>query len=440
GNGRSIYVPSDQVHTVRATLARDGLLPRSGEPGYEIFDNEKLGVSPLVQKMNQNRAIQGELARTIQIYDGVESARVHVVRPEQTMFSTDGVSAKAGVMLRLRPGYRLPGTTVAAISNLVAGAIEGLAPENVTITDSNGRMLTSTNGGDETITGANSYKDYKTAVEQDMTQRLLRSMETVLGPGRASVIAHADLDMTSETIVKTTFEKGIPIEEIIQESKITQDAIVDGEGKPKTAGTQETTGTTTSEYKVPETRTTTTTVPGKISSWSIAVMVDLEMEKELAATGEEGSEDAPAATEVVMIMTVEDVKDIVRTAIGAELLKEENLTVKHVRFNRPQTAMLTEEPSSYEKLAPVIEIARQSSMGILAICALLVLKIFTGAGKKAAADTADIAGQQALAAGINQQALVAADPNSLRDQIAMQIRENPEQVRQLFSTWLSEGK
>jgi flagellar M-ring protein FliF len=103
------------------------LVPKSGEPGYEIFDNEKIGVSPLVQKMNYNRALQGELAKTIQVFEGVEFARVHIVRPEQTMFTTGGEKASASVMVRVRPGWKLPQATIAAIQSLVAGAIEGLA-------------------------------------------------------------------------------------------------------------------------------------------------------------------------------------------------------------------------------------------------------------------------------------------------------------------------
>jgi flagellar M-ring protein FliF len=199
GNGSSIYAPADQIYTLRASLARDGLMPRSGEPGYEIFDNKQLGVSPMVQKMNYNRAIQGELARTIQVFDGVEFARVHIVRPEQTMFVSEGESATASVMLRLKPGYQLNGGTVTAISNLVAGAIEGLQSEHVTVTDSNGRMLSSQSSENGLVSGANNYKDYKSSVEHEMSGNILQSLEAVLGSGRATVIAQATLDMTQES-------------------------------------------------------------------------------------------------------------------------------------------------------------------------------------------------------------------------------------------------
>jgi flagellar M-ring protein FliF len=435
--GKSIYVPAEKVYTLRASLAKDGLMPKDGEPGYEIFDNEKLGVSPLVQKMNYNRALQGELARTIQVFEGVEFARVHLVRPDQTMFTTQGDKASASVMLRLKPGFQLSSVTVAAISNLVAGSVEGLSPENVTVADSNGRMLSNQTGGNSLVVGANNYKDYKAAVEHEMIQRIQTSLDTVLGPGRSTVIANASLDMTQETIVKTTYEKGIPMEETIEE---TSNIVAGVPAKPEEAqsspNTTEKTSTTKSMNKIPETTTTTSTVPGKILAWSVSVMVDLS--KPPAAEGEQGQTAAPAE-----IMSVEDVKDIIRTAIGPQLLKEENLSVKNIPFNRPQTMLMAEEPSTLEKLAPILEIIRQSSLGLLAVCALLVLKIFTGAGRKAAAEkTAAISahGLGAGSAGLLPAGNTEEAVNLMREQIHLQLRENPEQVRQLFSMWLAEGK
>jgi len=445
GNGSSIYVPADQIYPLRAALARDGLMPRSGEPGYEVFDNEKLGVSPLVQKMNYNRAIQGELARTIQVFDGIEFARVHIVRPEQTMFVSEGESATAAVMLRLKPGYQLSAGTVTAIASLVAGAIEGLQSEHVTITDSNGRMLSSQSSGNGMVVGANNYKGYKSSVEQEMSGNILRSLEIVLGSSRATVIAQATLDMTQETVIKTTYEKGIPSEETIEESKTVQHPTLDADGKETQPGNEESSGTTTTSSKIPETTTTTATVPGKVTAWSVAIIVDLTKEKKVVIdeeTGEASTETAETG-EPELIMTVDDIKDIVRAAVGPDLITDDNLTVKHVSFNRPQAAFINEEPTTLEKLTPFMEIARQSSIGIFAICALLVLKIFTRAGKQAAPDskTSGSDQPQALALSGGNGMLTGGGNDALaamRNQINWQLRENPEQTRQLFSSWLSE--
>ena len=438
--GRSLFVPANQIYTLRASLARDGLVPKNGEPGYEIFDNEKIGVSPLVQKMNYNRALQGELAKTIQVFEGIEFARVHIVRPEQTMFTTGGEKASAAVMVRVRPGWKISPVTITAIQNLVAGAIEGLGPEHVTIADSLGAMLSNRNMSDTFVGGANTYKDYKVAVEQEMTDRLLRSLETVLGTGRATILANAILDMTQETVVSTTYEKGLPSEEVIDESSTVQEGLTDGEGQSASPGSTEKTNSTVSKYMLPETRTTRTTVPGRITGWSVSVVVDLSKPKTSDQDGNEGGGGANSPSG--LLMTEEDVKQIILTAIGPTLLKNEHLTVKHVPFNRPPS-LSAEAGFGFENLERYIEIARQSSMGIMAICALLALKIFTRAGRKVAAESAVAAGAKALAAGTVGMLPAGSGEETIlaiRRQISSQLHENPEQVRQLFATWLSEDR
>ena len=347
GGGGSVYVPAEKVYEMRAMLAKEGLLPRDGEPGYEIFDNEKLGVSPLVQKLNYSRALQGELARTIEVFDGVEFARVHIVRPEQTLFTGSKEKASASVMIRMKPGWRINNSTVAAITNLVSGAVEGLGPEQVTVADSEGHVFSQAGGKNSVISGANTYLDFQSNVESDMSARLQHALEAVLGPGRSSVIAKAVVDMNSETVVSTTYEKGVPNEETIEEtSSVKQNVASDEDGKTQTIpGTQEKTSTTTSKYQVPQTVTTLTTAPGKVTSWSVSVLVDLtpHADPKAADAGDAAGTGTAAGTTAgstasaakPLIMSVDDVKAVIRTAIGPDLLKDENLTVKHVPFYKP---------------------------------------------------------------------------------------------------------
>ncbi len=447
GGGTSVFVPSEKVYELRAAMAKEGLGPKDGEPGYELFDNEKLGVSPLVQKLNYNRAVQGELAKTIQFFDGIEYARVHIVRPEQTMFTGEGMKASASVMLKLRPGWRLSQATTSAITNLVSGAIEGLKSENVTIADSQGNLMTGTTAADPLVSGANTYKDYKSALEQQMTERLIRSLELVLGSGKATVLASAVVDMTSETEVKTSYEKGIPEEETVDGTTNTKPETSTPDGKSTVAGGQEKTESSTNKYKVPQTVTTRQTTPGVVKGWSVSIIADLSRPQEPAATEDkkEKKDDAAAATPAAagseLLMSIDDVKAIVRTAIGSELLKEENLTVRHVPFNRPVSPVMV-DTGGLDSWQKYIELARQSSMGILAICALLALKIFTGASKKAAAASQPNA---ANALGVGGTAMLGAGAgadtvNAIRQHIAGQLRQNPEQVRQLFASWLAEER
>jgi hypothetical protein len=125
------------------------------------------------------------------------------------------------------------------------------------------------------------------------------------------------------------------------------------------------------------------------------------------------------------------------------LITDNNLSVKHVEFNRPQAVLFNDEPTTFEKLAPFAEIARQSSMGIFAICGLLVLKIFTRAGKQAAASSSQASAANAPhALSLSGNPMLTGSSNEamamMRNQINYQLRENPEQIRQLFSSWLSE--
>jgi flagellar biosynthesis/type III secretory pathway M-ring protein FliF/YscJ len=250
--------------------------------------------------------------------------------------------------------------------------------------------------------------------------------------------------MTSESVVSTTYEKGIPQEETVDEKSNIKPGTTSADGKQTTPGTTEKTGSTTSKYKIPEVVTTKQSSPGKITAWSISVVADLSKPKTAGTTEEkkEGEKQttANAAAGEELIMSIEDVKAMIRTAIGSELLKEESLTVRHVPFNRP-AAQEMPEAAGFEKWSRYIEIARQSSMGILAVSALLALKIFTGAGRKAAAATAQQSATTALGPG-NAPLLGAGstDTTAIRQHIAIQLRQNPEHVRQIFTSWLSEER
>ena len=150
--GTSIFVPKEYVYQLRLDMAKEGL-PVGEQGGYRIFDTEKIGVSPFVQNINLQRALQEELAKSIQMIDGVAHARVHIVSAEQSVFTSEESQTTASVVIRLRPGYKLSPLNIAAITNLVSGSVEGLTSENVKIIDSQGRLL-SGDSGNAIATGA----------------------------------------------------------------------------------------------------------------------------------------------------------------------------------------------------------------------------------------------------------------------------------------------
>jgi flagellar M-ring protein FliF len=444
GGGTSIYVPADQVYQLRLDMAKEGL-PGGGQSGYKIFDNEKIGVSPLVQQMNHNRAIQDELAKTIQMLDGVIFARVHLVRPEQALFTTEAQETTASVVLQVKPGWQISGASIAAVTNLVAGAIDGLKPQDVTVVDSRGNLLTSRASSNGVVSSANTFMDYKDRVERSIADKVQDMLELVLGPGRSSIKVSAEIDMTSTETMTTKYEKGEPIEEIVNSTSTIKPGATDLEGAGTPQPSTDKTEKVENKYKVPETVTKRMEVPGRITSLTVSAVVDLSVPEVVSEEeGAAGGEDTQAASgegQTAMIMTEQQVKDVIRNAVGPDLLKDEqSLTVVNTSFNRQMVAAI-DEAGGYEKLARYIEIARQSSMGVLAVCALLVLKIFAGAKKKVAAGVAGgseqlgTSGLGMLPAGSGGESTVA-----FRQHITGALKENPEQVRQLFASWLAEGR
>src|ERR1700704_5952611 len=147
-DGGIIRVPSGQVQDARLATAGMGL---SGKPatgsGFELFNQPSFGQTEFTQKVNYQRALENELARSIDQMDAVETARVHLVMPQQTLFTTQQKDTTASVMLKLKPGRRLDSAQSRSISNLIAGSVEGLKPQNLTIVDVNGNTLTPDDGG-----------------------------------------------------------------------------------------------------------------------------------------------------------------------------------------------------------------------------------------------------------------------------------------------------
>jgi flagellar biosynthesis/type III secretory pathway M-ring protein FliF/YscJ len=456
GGGTSIYVPEDQVYRLRLDMAKDGL-PNSSKGGYEIFDNQKIGVSPGIEKINKMRALQDEMAKTIQLIDGVESARLHIVEPANAgILSGQGKETTASVVLVLRPGWKLNSSSLAAITHIVSGGVEGLKPNNVIVADSRGGLLTKKGGDNTLIDGASTYQDMKSRIEQQMSEKIQDALEKFLGPGRASILSSVVLDMNSETTVQTKYDKGIPKKETIDGSTLVKEAGTDPQGKPVSPGSQDKTETVTNEYMVPETMTTKTTVPGKVTSWSITAMVDLAKPK--PAAGAAGGATPPAApapapaptaaaggtTPADLVMSIQDVEQIIKNAIGGDKMLQDatSLTVKNIPVYQPPDSLVAAiSDTSYEKLSRYIEIARQSSLGILAVCALLALRIFTRASKKAAAAGPEAAGPNRLDA-MSLGLLPSGGENSalaVRRHIAAELKQNPDQVKQLFASWLAEG-
>src|SRR5437667_3221625 len=189
--GTAILVPAEQVQQLRLDLAAEGL-PTRGTKGFEIFDEAPLGMTPFVQHINYLRALQAELAKTIMRLEPVSQARVHLVRPEPSPFVREQKPTTASVVLWLKPGMTLTRGMANGVVALVARSVEGLTPENVTLLDNLGHVLSTPHDPEGNV--PSSQLEYRREVETSLAAKAEQMLVQLLGPGRAIVRVTADVN------------------------------------------------------------------------------------------------------------------------------------------------------------------------------------------------------------------------------------------------------
>ncbi|WP_151636386.1 flagellar basal-body MS-ring/collar protein FliF [Noviherbaspirillum aerium] len=208
--GTAIMVPESQVHDVRLKLASQGL-PKGGNVGFELMENQKLGVSQFLEQVNFQRALEGELARSIQALAAVQAARVHLALPKASVFVRDQQKPTASVLLNLHPGRALDQSQVSAIVHLVASSVPELPIKNVTVVDQNGNLLSDTGKKP----GANGLDATQLKYVQEVQQSIVKRIESILTPilGASNVRAEATADVdfsTSEQAAEIYKPNGTP--------------------------------------------------------------------------------------------------------------------------------------------------------------------------------------------------------------------------------------
>ncbi|MDX8409895.1 MAG: flagellar basal-body MS-ring/collar protein FliF [Mariprofundales bacterium] len=222
----TILVPADKVYSARLKMASKNLQPKSGT-GYELFDKKnEFGLSDFTQKINLQRALQGELARTLEIIPQVAAARVQLVMPKESAFAERDRKATASVMLQLTGSGKIPQSTVIAVQNLVASSIPDLAIEDVTVVDSSGNLLSSTDK-DRPDSQGQSMQEYQTGLETRLENRVTSMLEQVVGAGQAVVRVSADIDRQFVEQNNTSYnpdEQVIRSQHTVNENRASTDA------------------------------------------------------------------------------------------------------------------------------------------------------------------------------------------------------------------------
>src|ERR687885_251817 len=335
-DGGTIRVPSGQVQDARLATAGMGLGGRpSAGSGFELFNQPSFGPTEFTQKVNYQRALENELARSIGQMDAVDTARVHLVMPEQTLFSSQQQPTTASVMLKLKPGKHLDTAQARSISNLVAGSVQGLKPQNLTMVHVNGNTLTPDDGVGSTTGLSSKQLDSQRGYESATEHNLQAMLDNVLGPGKATVRVSAVMNWDQIEQTSETYTPGDPTQTPVRSSKEmtetttggSQAGGVPGQVSNTSNGTVPTyqagsgTGSTSQKtdremnYELNKQVQKVVRAPGAIKRLSVSVLLD----------------DDPNNPDAQLQRSVQDA---ITAAAGVDLNRGDLLAVTPIAFNR----------------------------------------------------------------------------------------------------------
>lgn len=375
GDGSTILVPRDKVASTRLMVSGKGLVT-SGSVGYEIFDQgATLGQTDFVQQLNRQRALEGELARTIRSLDGVTFARVHLNLPRRQLFEEQAEPPSGSVTIGVG-GRRPSDDQVQAVQNLVAGAVPGLKAEQVSVIDQHGKTL-SVGGSSMTSKLAD---DRKGEVERKLAARIKELVEGVVGVGRARVEVSADIDMARVTEQETTYDPDGQVirseqtgEETARENDpagadgVSAGGNIPGAAAVGAAGLNSSaSGSTqsTTNYEISNKTRTEVREPGAIKKISVAVAVDGVTAP--GADGKPGAYTPRSAEELARL------DELVKAAVGFDTTRGDTVKVTNVRFAREAVDTSAADGgllSSFDKN----DIMRAVELAVLGIVAVLIM-------------------------------------------------------------------
>jgi flagellar M-ring protein FliF len=379
-DGNIVMVPKDRVARLRMGLAGDGL-PKGGGVGYEIFDkSDVLGTTSFVQNINNLRALEGELGRTIRGIDNVVAARVHLVLPERPLFSRDKIEPSASIVVKVRG--TLEPQQVRAIRHLVATAVNGLKPQRVSIVDETGRLLADGAGDDSG--GEISVDEKRTAFEKRLRDQVDAIVTSVVGPGRARTQVNADFDFNRVTQTSDKFD---PEGRVVRSSQTREETSATNESRdsqvtvgneipgggqqknaPAEAGGPRDQSRKSEEivnYEISKTTKTEVIEGGRINRVSVAVLVDGTYAK---------NDKGDVVYQPRSKEEIDQIAALVRTAIGFDQKRGDQVEVVNLRFAETPANPIT-EPTGWLAALQFTkdDIMRAIEMVVMGLLGLVVL-------------------------------------------------------------------
>jgi flagellar M-ring protein FliF len=450
--GATVMVPKDKVYSSRITLAGAGLPSSSGgdAPGYSLLDKHSLSTSQAQEQTDFKRAMEGELAKTIEAVDGVDTAVVHLAIPQKQVFADTQDPATASVLLETKPGVTLGADQVQGITSLVASSIDGLDPSKVTVTGSDGRLLSGTDG--TTGAGASTRDQQVTDYQQELNGRIQAMLDRVVGPGNSTVAVTANLDFdksVTETKSYSYNNKNVPL----SQSKTTEKyngagsgsaltGVVGPDGQMDSSGTSSTGGTgtydktsETSDNAVDTTVERRENAPGSVRNLHVGVVLD-------------------AATARTVDPNV--IQGLITSAVGIDPKRGDTVQVSSLPFDRSAEKAAKAELAAAKKAdskSAQMNLIRNSGLVVL-IAVIVLLAWFKGRKRaRARADATEYVVEQLRLDALERAAAVPveappallalestehSETEDMLDELAALVERQPEDVASLLRGWLVE--
>jgi flagellar M-ring protein FliF len=447
GGGSTVLVPAENVYELRLSLANEGL-PAGGHVGFEIFDQTNFSTTEFVQRLNYQRALQGELVRTISEFREVEHARVLLVMPKDSLFVEDSKPPSASVFLKLRSP--LSSEKIGGIVHLVANAVEGLSSDQVTVVDAAGRVLfKGANQGDQTALFASNKLEYQREVETQIAQRVESMLERIVGNGKAIVRVSADVDFDQIDFSEEKFDPDSSVVRSMQrrtESSArnrTDESTVrlenTAEGTLPVQGGEKGRASSRKEdevinYEINRTSRRVIKPSGNMKRVSVAAVVDGTYETITAEDGTETKKYIPRTKQ-----ELEEFEKIVKRAMGFDADRADQVYVSSLPLS------MTDGPSFEEPGMDWLALMRQYARTVLNLVLVFLVFVFVVRPLLKSVKTMNTAPQITKELpGIDDETETAQLPDkpesNMRETTMKLAQENSERTEQLVRGWLHEER
>jgi flagellar M-ring protein FliF len=449
--GTRISVPAEQVGPVRMRIAEAGL-PTGGSVGYEIFNKqEAFGTTSFIQNINQLRAMEGEMARTVSTLKGVQSARVHLVLPKRELFARKASTATASVFLKLKTGAQLSRENILAIQHLIAASVQGLEPSQVSIVDDQGKLLARGMGSDSDSMLMATADEKKVAYETKLARTIEDLLGRTIGYGKVRAEVSADLDFDRISTQSEIFDPESQVvrsTQTVGESNESQDrdplqpTTVDqnlptaqaSSNAGPIAANKQARNEETVNYEISKTTKNHVRESGQVRRLSVAVLVD-GLYTFQAAGAKAQYQERPKEE-------MDRLGALVRSATGLDPVRGDTLEVVNMRFWTPED----DQPAPEELFMGLTkdDIFRIAEMVILGIVAVLVILLVVRPLISRAFEKAESVEEEDMDRLLSDQsgglAALAAPTGALAQDLALEAAQADEDLEQMIDINRVEGR